>query len=215
MPHPPPDADTIRRAVERVLSREEYRLDPPRELDSSTFDFLDPLREWLWDPLERWWQALSGRFAWADEVLAVIVYGVLAVAIVQIVRMRRRSVTVSLPSVPPAVADRPDELTRQANLAAEQGDHVQAARLLLLASQLRLEAAEQRVNRPGTTNRELLRRYGRSRLAEPLSTLVDAVDRGWYGGRNCSPDKYLECAAASAEIARAAQARSPKSSESP
>jgi len=74
---------------------------------------------------------------------------------------------------------------------------------LLQASVLRLEQAEQRINRPGTTNRELLRRYRSSAVVRPLSTLVDTVDQSWFGDRPCTRLDYLDCLSAHDEIASA------------
>ena len=204
MPTSPPDADAIRDALDRVLASGEYDLQPRPRSEGGAFDFLDPLLEWLWEPFRDWWGELSGAAPWLDEALSAVAVALLLAVIVQIIRMRKRRE--KLPSRSDAALEesRPTELHRLAQERGEQGRFVEAARLLLKASVLRLEQAERRVNRPGTTNRELLRRYRRSSLVRPLSTLVDTVDQGWFGERPCTRLDYLDCLSAHDEIAASA-----------
>ncbi|MFV0445093.1 MAG: DUF4129 domain-containing protein [Planctomycetaceae bacterium] len=201
----PLDADTIRRTVKEVLAGEDYQLAPAPPRSEAVTEWLTWLREQLIDPFTNWWEGISGQFAWADEVLSGAVVGLLAVLIVQIILARRRR-NAAVPSAPGTeeLVDRPAELHALALLQGEQGEHVVAVRLLIQSVKLQLENLEHRKNRPGLTNRELLRRYRQTRLAQPLARLVDAVDQGWFGNRHCSREDYLACLAAYDEIAAAA-----------
>jgi uncharacterized protein DUF4129 len=65
---------------------------------------------------------------------------------------------------------------------------------------LRLETREKRRFRVGTTNREHLRRYRNSPIADPLRLLVDTLDLKWYGDAPCQPEDYATCREAHAQI---------------
>jgi hypothetical protein len=206
MPTAPPDAETVRRAVERVFADGRYDLAPRPADRGGASEFFRPLRERLWDPLMEWWGKLQGSVPWADEVLAGLVIAAAMALLMQVIRLRRRP-DPKLPEVEKPLVARPDELFALAQSAGERGEYVVAARLLLHSGLLRLEAAERRVNRPGLTNRELLRRYRGTALANPLAMLVDTVDRGWFGRRECSRLDYVDCLAAHEEIASVARPR--------
>lgn len=207
MPHTPPDADTVHRTLEEVFSHGDYELQPPPESTDAVGDLFEPLFDWLFEPLIKWWRQASGSLPWLDDVLAGVGVGLLLVLLVQIVRLRNRTPNARLPAAIPDVELGPEQLAHRARSAAETGDFVGAARLLLQSCKARLEQAEHRTDRPGITNRELLRRYRASRLAEPLATLVETVDRGWFGGRECTRLDYLSCLAAYEEVAEAAGQR--------
>lgn len=207
MPRTPPDPETIRRAVDEIFSSGEYDLAPRPKRSDAVAEFFAPFRERIWEPLVEWWDRLAGRWPWIDEVLAVILAAMLLVLIVQVIRHRRAARDRPIPRPAADELAPPEELHRRALELAESNDFVGAARLLLVASILRLEQAEQRINRPGTTNRELLRRYRGTTLAAPLTTLVETIDRGWFGGRSCSRLDYLECLDAHDAIASATRPR--------
>ena len=94
----------------------------------------------------------------------------------------------------------PKEIERLADDAENQRDYSQAARLLLLATLLRLEQTQKRRFRPGTTNREHLRRYRDTGIFEPLRFIVDLIDRTWYGDAVCMPEHVLQCRQSYAKI---------------
>ena len=97
----------------------------------------------------------------------------------------------------------PEEVERLASEAAGRADYVTAIRFLFRASVLRLELAEKKSHRPGTTNRELLRRYqGRPTLNESLRLFVETIDRKWYGDEICSDLDYAACQRAHNEVRR-------------
>ena len=98
----------------------------------------------------------------------------------------------------------PEEVERLAGDAAGRSDYVTAIRLLFRASVLRLELAEKKSHRPGTTNRELLRRYqARPSLNESLKLFVETIDKKWYGDQICSDADYAACQQAHREVRRA------------
>ena len=104
-----------------------------------------------------------------------------------------------------ALGGRPDpaELERQAEAAAARADFITAVRLLFRADVLRLEEFEDKPNRPGTTNRELLRRYQRHpNVAESLRSFVDLIDRKWYGEEQCVQTDYAVCRLAHEAVCR-------------
>lgn len=97
----------------------------------------------------------------------------------------------------------PVELERLADKAADDADYIGAIRYLFRASVVRLEAWDKRSHRPGTTNRELLRRYrDRMLVSQSLSLMVDMIDRKWYGDEVCSHLDYQACQQAHADICR-------------
>lgn len=203
---PLPQADDVQRALQRVYGAGDYDLAPPAPDQGGVEEFFRPLRERLWDPLVAWWKELAGAVPWGDEVLAGVVLCGIAALLWRMLRLRPTEPTPDL-RTKMSVATRPEEVHMLALKAGERGEYAAAARLLLQAGVLRLEAAERRVNRPGVTNRELLRRYRGTRLAGPVSTLVETIDRGWFGRQVCTRRDYDECLAAHDEIAAAANPR--------
>ena len=99
----------------------------------------------------------------------------------------------------------PAALERQAAEAATRGDFITAIRLLFVACLLRLELAEKRGFRAGTTNREHLRRHQGSAVFEPLKVFVEMIDTRWYGRGVCGPEEFEACRAAHAQIRSVAQ----------
>jgi hypothetical protein len=66
-----------------------------------------------------------------------------------------------------------------------------------------LEKFEDKPNRPGTTNRELLRRYQRHpSVVESLRSFVDMIDRKWYGEEQCVQTDYAACRLAHEAVCR-------------
>jgi hypothetical protein len=95
----------------------------------------------------------------------------------------------------------PHEFERLAREAGTRGDYITAVRFLFRASILRLELAEKKANRPGMTNRELIRRYrDRPKLLASLMQFVEMIDRKWYGDESCSVADYSSCEAAHGDI---------------
>jgi hypothetical protein len=87
----------------------------------------------------------------------------------------------------------PDEIERDAELVGAQGDYIGAVRLLFRAALRRLEIFEKKKFRPGITNREVVRRYRASPVAESLTRFVNTIELKWYGQLPCEQDDYLTC----------------------
>jgi hypothetical protein len=71
---------------------------------------------------------------------------------------------------------------------------------LFHACLLRLEQAEKRVFRAGTTSREHLRGHRDSPVFEPLKVFVETIETRWYGLGECGRQDYEACLAAHTQI---------------
>ena len=94
----------------------------------------------------------------------------------------------------------PVSLEEEADRAGSRGDYIGAIRLLFRAALRRIEVAEKKKLRPGSTNRELLRRYRSTPLFTPLERFVETIDNKWYGGGTCVEEDYLTCRGEHARI---------------
>lgn len=208
-----PDPDEIRRKAAEVLARPEYAQAPPEEESAAQELLLRVLRAlrdgyyWLADSLG--FLPASLRY----PVAALLVAALVLLFVRFILMLRRAS---ELPTRGSRVRDRqrhgqsPEELESLAQQEFERGRVIEAVRLLLRAGLLRLEQFEKRPHRPGTTNRELLRRYRASPLFEPLQTLVDTIDLKWYGDRPAAPDDYRNCLDAEVRLREVLASRAPR-----
>jgi hypothetical protein len=194
MPDTGIDADRIRRTTEEVLSRPEYDLSPREEESAILSSWLEPLWQWLRELFAPVRELFDGWPAWGRQLVvgaAVVVAVVAAITAVRRLRQRRWAAPANPPpSESPGSAA---ALEARATAAAERGDYAEGVRLLLRASVTRLEEAERRTNRPGVTNRELLRRYSTSGLFEQVRRLVETMDATWYGIRECTAEDFAEC----------------------
>jgi hypothetical protein len=198
---PPPVA--IRDAAHEVLSRSYYELTAAPRRDATPFLFrliewlLAPFR-WLYESMEDWPELVR----WIVVVLSVLVCAALIAHIiytfVAAIRgpVKRRSL---LQFSPPRELD-PAELESQAEQAGTRGDYIGAIRLLFRAALRRIESREKKRLRPGSTNREILRRYRATPLAQSLERLVETIDQKWYGSEACSEQDYLICRTEAARI---------------
>lgn len=199
MPADPPTADAIRRMAENVLQRDEYQLDSGAEVSSLSDSLIMRALQWLLS----WFVALAESLAFLPGFLrypfAALLVGVAGWLIYRIVRGLSRRVQVAGPEAD--LRDRtrraadPEEFELLADTDRQHGRFVEAVRWLLRAALLRLERTEKRKPRPGTTNRELLRRYRSTPMAAPLQTLVDSVDLHWYGNRPADEAEFERCRA--------------------
>jgi Domain of unknown function (DUF4129) len=206
----PTDPETIRRTAEEVLRRPAYQLDPPSDAGATLLDWLLRILRWIWTPFQWLIDALGDL----PFVLALpIVSGLVALLVLLVFHVGYTIVkAVGGPSQrrgPAAAVLRtrrdPAALERQAAEAVSRGDLITAVRLLFAACLLRLEAAEKRVFRPGTTNREYLRRHRDSPVYEPLKLLVDTIETRWYGQGGCGPEDFEACRTAHCRIRDYAQ----------
>lgn len=208
-----PSPDEIRRKAAEVLQRPEYHEDTAsgsgeltRNILLRVFRWLGNAFEWLADSL--WF--LPGPLRTLAAILLCVLLAAFIIRIIYAIGKAAR-----LPDRVHAPRDRrqrarsAEELEALAEEEYFRGRVLEAVRLLFRASVRRLEDAEKRVNRPGTTNRELLRRYRSTPLYEPLRTMVDTIDVKWYGGRAVAPGDYDVCAAAHRQVRERIAARSP------
>ena len=191
---PPPE--TIRQKATEVVARPEYQLE--QGLDEGTQALWLTILSWILKPFIWLFEALDG-LPIAVRILVIIVLAIVAVAlmghiawslIAAIRQTPRHRQQTSLEGDRPLD---PEELEAAAQSAASGGEHLEAVRLLFRAALRRIEQAEDRKFRLGITNRELLRRYGRSPLFDPLQLFVETIDRKWYGGEVCQPADYEQC----------------------
>ncbi len=192
-----PAPDEIRRKAAEVLARPEYQNEQSTDEGSATQQLVLRLLRVLFDAFA--WLAESLGFLPASlryPVAAVLVL-LLIVFLIRIISMMRKAT--QFPSRQVRARERQglsqtaEELEALAQQEFEHGRVIEAVRLLLRAGLLRLEHREQRPRRPGTTNRELLRRYRASPMYEPLRTLVETIDFKWYGDQPTSPEDYSAC----------------------
>jgi len=207
-----PDPETIRRTAEQVLRRPDYQLDPQPDSRLTLLDLLLRFFRWILTPF-RWlfdamaflpdwlrWLVVIGLFALL--ILLVLHIGYTIVSAVGGPRQKRGlGATVSRTPRDPAA------LERQATEAVSRGDFITAVRFLFLACLLRLELAEKRTFRAGTTNREHLRRHRESPVFEPLERFVEIIETRWYGRGVCGPEDIEVCRVAHARIRDLAQER--------
>lgn len=204
------DPETIRRTAEQVLGRPEFQLDPRPETGTTILEWTLRVFRWIIEPFRWLFNAMEGlpdilRWLIVVGLFAALVLLVLHIAytIVQAVagpaRVRGLSATAR------AAPRDPSSIERGASEAAARGDYLSAIRLLFAACLLRLEAAEKQIFRPGTTNREHLKRHRKSPVFEPMKVFVDTIETRWYGQGECGPDDFEACLAAHARIRDLAQ----------
>jgi hypothetical protein len=207
---PLPDPETIRRTAEQVLRRPDYRLEPEPDAGATLLAWLLRALRWILTPFQWLIDALSGL----PLLLSVpIVIGLVALLILLVFHIGYTIVRAVSGPRPKhglgAGAQRtprdPAALERQAAEAVSRGDFITAIRLLFVACLLRLELAEKRVFRAGTTNREHLRRHQDSPVFEPLKLFVEIIETRWYGQGVCGLEDYEACRAAHARIRALAQ----------
>ena len=189
-------ADAIREKARDVLSRADYRLDEGLGQESQALWMT--VLTWLLKPFIWLFESLHGL----PMPLRVLVVILLVVILVALIIHMVWSILVAIRGKKPDGLNRlksrtrqidPREVERAAERAAADGRYLEAVRQLFRAVLLRIEQAEAKKLRLGITNRELLRRYQKSSIVDPLSSLIDIVDRKWYGKEDCGPGDYEVC----------------------
>lgn len=207
---PQPSNDQLRSLAADITARPDYDLATRRAEVDWLFDLLIEVLSWLIAPL-RWiyklTEGLPEFFRWLIIAgMLVIVFALIAHIIYTIIQAVRGDRSGSRPSEGAQRRIEPDEWERRAAAAAAAGEYIAAVRYLFRAVLGRLEQADKKPLRPGTTNRELLRRYrARTEVVDGLRLFVDVIDRKWYGGEVCTASDYAECAAAHDGLRRAAE----------
>jgi hypothetical protein len=192
----PATSDAIRRKATEVVSRAEYQLDEGLSEESQT----------LWLMLLR---TLLRPFVWLSDVmgglpafmqvmviilLLIVVLALMTHIIWSIVAAARGKTRGHQTAGAGTVRESdPKGLEAAAERAATEGYYLEGIRLLFRASLIRIERAQKRKLRVGITNRELLRRYRNSSLAEPLARLIDIIDRKWFGDEDCHAVDFESC----------------------
>ena len=205
-----PDPETIRRTAEEVVRRPHFLLSPESDSDLLLislyrrmvrfvisffhwlFSFLEGLPEWLQ------WVVVVGLILVLFVLLGHMVY---SIASLFWGGKRTNNATAKLAKI----ALDPETLERQSAEAAARGDCSTAVRLLFRACLLRLEKAESKKLRGGTTNREVLRRHRNTPVFEPIKLFVDIIETKWYGPGVCTEADYQACRMAHAELLLAAK----------
>ena len=191
---PPPEV--IRRTADDVVSRPHYELDHAPVRDSSSI-WIELLR-WLAKPIRYLAEALQELPDFARWLVVIVLALAAAALIAHIIytlvtairgpaaRLRRDFSLTSTKRDPHALEAAAEE-------SGAEGDYIGAIRLLFRAAMIRIEEAEERPFRPGFTNRDLLRRYGATKLGRSLEQFVETIDRKWYGNEQCDSTDYMVC----------------------
>lgn len=201
-----PDPQTIRRTAQEVVSRPEFQIRPThngRIVWDLIWRILEPIFRFfgkLWD--------ISPALAWTVAiVLTIVLVGLIAhIAYTFQQAITRRAGLGGALRLDSRKID-PIELERQAEDAAVRQEFITAVRLLFRAALLRIAQQEKRELRPGTTNREYLRRYGQSAFAVPLQQFVEVIDAKWYGYDVCQAQDYQACRRAHSAICAASEVK--------
>jgi hypothetical protein len=207
---PLPDPETIRRTALEVLRRPDYQLQPQPDSGPILLELMLRVLRWILTPFQWLLDALEGLPGWLRWPVAVGLFALLILLVFHIGYTIVRAVLGprqkrGLAAVAAHTPRDPAELERQAGAAVSRGDFITAIRLLFLACLVRLELAEKRAIRAGTTNREHLRRHQDSPVFEPLKLFVEIIDTGWYGRGVCGLAEFEACRLAHAQIRAFAQ----------
>lgn len=202
-----PSPETLREKAAKIVARRDYDLSGGPD-DSATKEILLQMLDSIAD-FFRWFFSLT---AGLPEFLRWIIVIGLTLLLVLLIGHIIYTLVTSI-RAPKRLKDPdfdlrrrgqdPVELEQLADNAAGEADYIGAIRYLFRASVVRLEAWDKRSHRPGTTNRELLRRYRDKQLVnQSLSQMVEMIDRKWYGDEVCSHLDYQTCQHAHADICR-------------
>jgi hypothetical protein len=139
-------------------------------------------------------------FLWILLGALLLALGVAAVDAVS--RSRRRRFTVAdEPAATPGVKDHRGPSADEVESLARAGRYAEAVHLLLQRALAQLEQRTGPLPR-SFTSREILRRSGLDPPdRRPLETLVQTVERSWFGGLPLARDEYERCNAACERLA--------------
>ncbi len=204
-----PAPETLRGRAAEILAGSDYDWQDRTTPDSSwLLAVIEEILYWLVAPL-RWLFELTEGLPLLIRWLVVVAMGLLLVllaahmiySLAQAVRGSRRADVDDLQDHrrgPTA-----DQLEQAALEAAERQDYLAAIRNYFRAALLRLAAAAPIKPRPGTTNRQLLKRYSNQPdLSVSLQWFVDTIDRKWYGAEPCDVQDWQACRQAHAVVCR-------------
>ena len=204
-----PSPEMLRERAAEIVAGQDYQLDSGQSDSGWMLALLLEIIDWILVPF-RWLFALTeglpGFLRWLIVLglaaIMVLLIGHIIYTIVSSVRGPKRAGSSGSDERRRSID--PAELERLAGEAAGRADFITAIRFLFRASVVRLELSEKKSNRPGTTNRELLRRYrNRPGLGDSLRQMVETIDRKWFGDEVCSDADYNACQSAHREVCRA------------
>ncbi len=180
--HAPADAQTVARALEKVMGKGGFA--PPEP------SWLERLWDWLREVLDFKSPVPSGMFATLLYVLLGLLIAWLVWLLVRSlvdVRRARAAARAALPPPPESLAQRLARLLGEARAAEAAGDHLRALRLYFWALVVGLSQRGELAYRDAWTAREMLER-GRAdaRVRERLDPLVREIDAKSFGGEPCS-----------------------------
>ena len=204
------DPDTIRRTAEEVIRRPEFRLDHELDSDGLLLSlYLRLIRELLllYLRLIKFLEGLPPVLWWLVVIgLSLILIAFLVKMVLFIAYLIRGTKRIDTATVRPGkIQADPETLERLSAEAAARGDCSTAIRMLFKACLLRLEKAESKRLRGGTTNREVLRRHRNTPVYEPIKLFVEIIETKWYGPGVCTEEDYQACLTAHAELLRSAR----------
>ncbi|MGE3316164.1 MAG: DUF4129 domain-containing protein [Planctomycetaceae bacterium] len=193
-----PDPESVRRTAEEVLSRPYYQLDAPPDISDTWLNQLFEVFFRMLRAVARFFGSLwdiSPILAWLVAAFLTISLALLLAHILWTIWQAfhpKQSAELSSLEDSRRKVD-PSELARQAAEAELRGDHILGVRLLYKAALGQIERFEGKPFRPGTTNREHLRRYHSSPLHGWLTRFVTTIDDKWYGYEPCHSDDFAAC----------------------
>lgn len=202
-----PDGESAREAVNEILARSYYQLDPDSGADGAADRLIQALWQflfWLLTPIRwliEWIQQLPPIVSTLVTVLLILIVLALlfhiAYSLFRAVRSVKRAGAYQLSE--DAEAD-PEELEIEALRRFDQGDPLTGIRMLYKACLLRIKQKDKNLLKKGMTNREHLMRLRRTPLFEPMQTLVITIDNKFYGEETCSSADFMQCQEAHARL---------------
>jgi len=188
-------ADRIREATDAVLSGPRYDLSNP-EIYMMDFGWLTALLSWLFSPIRRLLDSMSGLPDGLQYVIIALLLFVLFALIAHIaytVVMAFRKDEFEISSFN---QDKPltvEDLVDTAQRHADAGDFVDASRALYRAALLSLEEKRDGRLRKGLTNTEYLRTFHTPWVIENLRVFVDLINWKWYRDNRFDRADYEAC----------------------
>ena len=200
-----PFPEEIQRIAREVITSPDYHIDDAeRDLTPVFEKIMDWLRSVfsLFAGVGKTLWAISPLLTWLLIIVLLLLLVLLTWHIIYTFRraLAARGLNFKATDLIDKASLRPEFWETRARQAAEQRDYILAARHLLRAGLLRLEAVREHGLRRGATNREYLRRYAATPVAEPLSLLVETIDLKWYGDSDCGEEDWRRCAQAHERI---------------
>jgi len=200
-----PDPQHIRRTATEVVQGTDYHLESSEISGIWLYRWIEQIFRWLVAPFQRLFEsihAVSPVIAWLFIGLLILVLLVLVFHILYSIRnaVRMRADGRPFDHRETKNPTNPKILEQRSIEAAGAGDYILAIRLLFRAGVLRIEQAQKHALRRGVTNREILKRYQNTPIAEQLGLFVDMIDRKWYGDDVCIEMDYRNCSDAHATI---------------